>query len=96
MTCHGINVNAIAPGVTKTPMTKGIGDDAAFQVLVEEGPLANLLHRPSLPEDVADTVLYLCLPGSRQITGQTIHLSAGSVTARAQPFGRRTCPKRWV
>ena len=76
---HGINVNAVAPGVTKTPMTAGIGNDSALQSLVEEGPLANLLHRPSLPEDVADAILYLCLPGSRQITGQTIHTSAGAV-----------------
>ena len=77
---HDINVNAVAPGVTITPMTKGIGDAAAFQAMVEEGPLANLLQRASLPGDVADAILYLCLPGSRQITGQTIHLSAGAVT----------------
>ncbi len=76
---HGINVNAIAPGVTVTPMTSGIGDEEAFQKLVEEGPLANLLQRVSRPEDVADAILYLCLPGSRQITGQTIHTSAGAV-----------------
>ena len=76
---YDINVNAVAPGVTITPMTQGIGDEAAFQKLVEEGPLSNLLKRPSRPEDVADAILYLCLPGSRQITGQTIHVSAGAV-----------------
>ena len=27
----------------------------------------------------ADAIVYLCLPGSRQITGQTIHTSAGAV-----------------
>lgn len=76
---HGINVNAVAPGVTMTPMTHMIGDEADFTKAVSEGPLANLLHRPSKPEDVADAILYLCLPGSRQITGQTIHASAGAV-----------------
>jgi NAD(P)-dependent dehydrogenase (short-subunit alcohol dehydrogenase family) len=76
---HDINVNAVAPGVTMTPMTASIGDEAAFAKVISEGPLANLLGRASRPEDVADAVVYLCLPGSRQITGQTIHTSAGAV-----------------
>ena len=75
----GINVNAVAPGLTQTPMTASVGDEETFQQLVEEGPLANLVHRPSRPEDIADAILYLCLPGSRQVTGQTIHVSGGAV-----------------
>jgi len=41
--------------------------------------LENLFHRVSQPEDVAAAIVFLCLPGSRQITGQTIHTSAGAV-----------------
>lgn len=77
---YDINVNAVAPGVTMTPMTRMIGDEADFKKVIAEGPLSNLLDRVSLPRDVADAILYLCLPGSRQITGQTIHTSAGAVT----------------
>ena len=77
---HDINVNAVAPGVTMTPMTHMIGNESDFQKVVTEGPLSNLLNRPSRPEDVADAILYLCLPGSRQITGHTIHTSAGGIT----------------
>jgi len=62
-----------------TPMTATIGDEAAFAKVIAEGPLSNLLGRASRPEDVADAIVYLCLPGSRQITGQTIHTSAGAV-----------------
>ncbi len=76
---YDINVNAVAPGVTMTPMTSGIGDAAAFAQVIAEGPLANLTGRTSLPEDVASAIVYLCLPGSRQITGQTIHTSAGAI-----------------
>ena len=68
----------IAPGLTATPMTSGV-DAATFQEMITEGPLANLLGRVSQPEDVADAVLYLCLPGSRQVTGQNLHTSAGAV-----------------
>jgi NAD(P)-dependent dehydrogenase (short-subunit alcohol dehydrogenase family) len=55
-------------------------DDAMVEDLIREGPLANLLGRISLPDDVAEVALFLCLPASRQITAQTIHVSAGAVT----------------
>ena len=74
-----INVNAVAPGMTKTPMTAGIGDDHAYQNVVSSGPLENLLHRPSEAKDVANVIVFLCLPESRQITGQVLHTSAGLV-----------------
>jgi len=76
---HDINVNAIAPGITATGMTRALGDAEALQRVASAGPLENLFHRVSQPEDVAAAILFLCLPGSRQITGQTIHTSAGAV-----------------
>ena len=76
---HDINVNAVAPGVTATPMTKGVVDADGLREMVSDGPLANLFQRVSQPEDVAATILFLCLPASRQITAQTIHTSAGAV-----------------
>ena len=76
---HNINVNAVAPGITATAMTQVIGDAVALQKVASSGPLENLFHRVSQPEDVAAAIVFLCLPGSRQITGQTIHTSAGAV-----------------
>jgi NAD(P)-dependent dehydrogenase (short-subunit alcohol dehydrogenase family) len=76
---HNINVNAVAPGITATGMTRVLGDAEALQRVASSGPLENLFHRVSQPEDVAAAIVFLCLPGSRQITGQTIHTSAGAV-----------------
>jgi NAD(P)-dependent dehydrogenase (short-subunit alcohol dehydrogenase family) len=79
---HGINVNAVAPGITATPMalrTIGARAEGGLEALVSEGPMANLLHRVSTAEDVAGVIVFLCLPVSRQVTGQTIHTSAGSI-----------------
>jgi NAD(P)-dependent dehydrogenase (short-subunit alcohol dehydrogenase family) len=76
---YDINVNAIAPGITATGMTRVIGDADALQRVASAGPLENLFHRVSMPEDVAAAIVFLCLPASRQITGQTIHTSAGAV-----------------
>lgn len=75
----GINVNAVAPGLTSSRMGRRLGDDAVLQAAVEDGPLANLLRRVSTPDDVAEVIVFLCLPASRQITAQTIHTSAGNV-----------------
>jgi len=71
-----------APGITATPMAlRTIGARAAggLEELVSEGPMANLLHRVSTAEDVAGVIVFLCLPESRQITGQVLHTSAGLV-----------------
>lgn len=76
---HNINVNAVAPGITATAMTKALGDAEALQKVASSGPLENLFHRVAQPEDVAAAIVFLCQPGSRQITGQTIHTSAGAV-----------------
>jgi NAD(P)-dependent dehydrogenase (short-subunit alcohol dehydrogenase family) len=76
---HDINVNAIAPGITATAMTRMLGNAEALQNAASSGPLENLFHRVSQPEDVAAAILFLCLPASRQITAQTIHTSAGAV-----------------
>ena len=72
----GVNVNAVAPGLTRTPSIVNLSDP---DKLVRSGPLANLLERLSEADDVAQVVVFLCLPGSRQITAQTIHVSAGAV-----------------
>jgi NAD(P)-dependent dehydrogenase (short-subunit alcohol dehydrogenase family) len=77
---HGVNVNAVAPGVTRTPMVGSEHNGGAHLAgMVSEGPLANLTGRVADPEDVANVVRFLCLPESKQITAQVINTSAGLV-----------------
>jgi len=79
---HGVNVNLVAPGVTRTPVTESaFGGPDGMAAAVREGPLANLLRRVSEPADVAAVIGFLCLPGARQITGQVVHTSAGAIVA---------------
>jgi len=74
---HGVTVNNVAPGLTRTKIVEGLRDD--LEAAVREGPNANLNQRVGEPEDVAAAVLFLCLPTSRQVIAQTIHTSAGAV-----------------
>ena len=79
-----VNVNAVSPGLTDTPRlsTPGLSPEertAQLTAAVSQGPMANAFKRPSMPEDVAETIVFLCTQASRQITGQVVHTSAGAV-----------------
>jgi len=70
----GINVNAVAPGVTNTPMHEGLWEGAK---LYYENSVP--LGRMAEPEDIADVVLFLVTDAARYITGQTIHVNGGQI-----------------
>lgn len=76
---HDINVNAVAPGLTRTPIVDRAFSPEQLAQALAAGPLANLLQRISEPEDIAAVALFLCQPASRQITGQTLHVSGGAI-----------------
>jgi NAD(P)-dependent dehydrogenase (short-subunit alcohol dehydrogenase family) len=81
----GITVNAVCPGYTETDMVKnavanisaktGRTAEAAVAELVQRNPQKRLVQ----PEEVANAVAWLCLPGSEAITGQAIVVAGGEV-----------------
>ena len=72
---RGIRVNAIGPGLIQTPATGGIfGAPGLADAFVAE----TALGRFGLPEDVADTALFLASDASRWMTGQTLYLDGGA------------------
>ncbi|GHJ38697.1 SDR family NAD(P)-dependent oxidoreductase [Streptomyces sp. TS71-3] len=76
---RGINVNAVAPGVTASAIHGTADTEAARAERARTGPTANLFGRPCEPADVAGAIVFLCSPESRQITGQVVHVSAGAI-----------------
>ena len=82
----GVTVNAVCPGFTETDMmSEAIATIVAKTGRTPEQATAELLsrnpqHRAIRPEEVANTVLWLCLPGSEAITGQAIAVAGGEVT----------------
>jgi NAD(P)-dependent dehydrogenase (short-subunit alcohol dehydrogenase family) len=70
----GIRCNAVAPGVTVTPMTEGRLQDPMFKrINVEMTPHQRL----GTVEDIASTIAFLCSPGGSFINGQTIVVDGG-------------------
>ncbi|MHB8763123.1 MAG: mycofactocin-coupled SDR family oxidoreductase [Deferrisomatales bacterium] len=81
---HNVNVNVVCPGTVWTDMMKGLAehfgmdqDEAKEQFC--EGHLFK--DREITPEDVAQAVLWLCLPESRCVTGNLITVDSGWTAA---------------
>ncbi len=70
---HGITVNALAPGLTRTPRTIQRGFD------FEGNAQAKAIRRPGLPEDLLPALAFLTSPAASFITGQTIVVDGGHV-----------------
>jgi acetoacetyl-CoA reductase/3-oxoacyl-[acyl-carrier protein] reductase len=70
----GIRVNAIAPGLIDTPMTKSLPPDVREQAIAE-----SLLGRIGRPEDVGAAVLFLASPLAAFITGQVLTVDGGQL-----------------
>jgi 3-oxoacyl-[acyl-carrier protein] reductase len=71
---RGVTVNAVAPGFIETRMTHAIP-----LVVREAGRRLSALGQGGLPEDVAETILFLSLPGSAGITGQVLRVCGGAL-----------------
>jgi len=75
---HGITVNNVAPGRTRTATAVAVFGEERLDQDAREGSRANLLGRFASAEDVAVAVVFLCLPEAGHITAETIHTSAGT------------------
>jgi 3-oxoacyl-[acyl-carrier protein] reductase len=71
---RGITANCVVPGHIGGRRSKTSGESPPMA-----GGAAPLVGRSGTPEEVAAVVHQLCLPVSRYITGQTIHVSGGMV-----------------
>ncbi|EXD29975.1 MULTISPECIES: SDR family NAD(P)-dependent oxidoreductase [Acinetobacter] len=70
----GINVNAIAPGLTNTKTMHGINADI-FEYLPKQQAIPRMIE----PQDIVGVVSFLCSTDSGFVTGQTIAADGGQV-----------------
>ena len=67
-----ITVNAVAPGLIKTDMTKDINTEKLSKSII--------LERSGTPEDISNLVCFLCTEDASYITGQVINVDGGLLT----------------
>ena len=72
---HGITVNCVAPGLTRTPFTEADLPPQAF----EEVRTRQSIARSLVPEDTAALVAFLASGAAGAITGQTLVADGGSI-----------------
>jgi NAD(P)-dependent dehydrogenase (short-subunit alcohol dehydrogenase family) len=81
----GVTVNAVCPGYTETDIVH----DAVANIVSKTGRSAeqaraelaarNPQQRLVQPDEVADAVVWLCLPGSSAMNGQALAVAGGEV-----------------
>jgi len=70
---YGIKVNTISPSLTRTPLTEKICSKKEFAAYIDNNPS----KRIGLPEDIANTVLFLISDKADFINGENINVSGG-------------------
>lgn len=74
----GINVNAVAPGFTRTDFSKPIWSNPDVEKLICQAiPKGKIAE----PEDVVGAVFFLASAAADYITGDTIYVDGGTMTA---------------
>jgi 2-hydroxycyclohexanecarboxyl-CoA dehydrogenase len=77
---YGVTANVVAPGLTDTPMAAAVyGGREGATSAVGGSRVANPLGVLLDPSDIAAGIDYLCGDGGRYVTGQVLHINAGSV-----------------
>ncbi len=85
LACKGVTVNAICPGYTETDIVRdavqnianktGKSEAQARQTLAASNPQQRLVQ----PQEVAQSVLWLCAAGSDAINGQALAIDGGEL-----------------
>lgn len=73
---HGVRVNAVSPGLIRTPLAAGLLDNEVF---LERRLLATPLRRVGKPDEVAGAVVFLASRAGGFVTGHNLVVDGGTL-----------------
>ncbi len=78
----GIRINAVAPGLTRTPLTQAITNN---EIALKASTAFHPLGRIGEPEDVAAAILWLLSDESAFVTADVIAVDGGLSSIKLRP-----------
>lgn len=80
---HGIRVNAVAPGLVRTPLTEFMRQTQGEAALTARVPMREMAD----PIDVARAIAFLLAPDASMVSGHVLPIDAGQLAVAGQPVG---------
>jgi len=72
LTPEGININAVAPAITKTELVKNLTQEARKRAVQD-----SIIKRMAEPEEIAAGILFLASEGANYMTGEVMVIDGG-------------------
>jgi NAD(P)-dependent dehydrogenase (short-subunit alcohol dehydrogenase family) len=85
---HGVRVNGIAPGVTRTEIMDRVIEEAGGAIKLDDFEGRTPMGRVAEPHEMADGVLFLASDRSAYVTGQTLAIDGGWLASDGFPTTR--------
>lgn len=75
---ENIRINAVCPGAVQTPLfDKVLTDSGDYDAVRKRSMAKHPMGRIGEPDEIADVIVFLCGPGARFMTGQSVSIDGG-------------------
>jgi NAD(P)-dependent dehydrogenase (short-subunit alcohol dehydrogenase family) len=75
----GIRVNAILPGIVRTPMMERLSEDPVFTPLIEKMRMRHLMQRFAEPHEIGEAAKWLLSEGASFVNGIALPVDGGAL-----------------
>ncbi len=76
---QGIRVNAILPGIVRTPMLERLSEDPVFTPLIEKMRMRHLMQRFAEPHEIGEAAKWLLSEGASFVNGVALAVDGGAL-----------------